>query len=118
MITLPSDFLELSEFIKNNKDKLHNSIISEIKKKYKNKFIKLYMFKNSKFGIILTKESYLPNLQHILNYRIKNELYESCKDVTTVIDLVSKFQQSPTKSEKSIKKSKSTIKKSKKILKK
>jgi len=83
---LPADFLEMKNFIENNKVHMTERVVSSIEYalEKKLKFIEVFSFKNSDFVITLPLENFKENLENVYNYYIETEQYELCSRVKSV----------------------------------
>jgi len=83
---LPADFLEMKNFIENNKVHMTERVVSSIEYALEKKlsFIEVFSFKNSDFVITLPLENFKENLENVYNYYIETEQYELCSRVKSV----------------------------------
>ena len=78
--SLPSDNDDLRRFIDSKKADMMEQAVSSIAYAIDNKlsFVEIFQFKNSDFVVMLSDNDFLPNLEHIYDYYIENEMYEFC----------------------------------------
>lgn len=83
---LPADFLEMKNFIENNKVQMTEQVVSSIEYALEKKlsFVEVFSFKNSDFVITLPLENFKENLENVYNYYIETEKYELCARVKSV----------------------------------
>jgi hypothetical protein len=83
---LPADFLEMKNFIENNKVQMTEQVVSSIEYALEKKlsFVEVFSFKNSDFVITLPLENFKENLENVYNYYIETERYELCTRVKSV----------------------------------
>jgi len=83
---LPADFIEMKNFIENNKVQMTERVVSSIEYALEKKlsFVEVFSFKNSDFVITLPLENFKENLENVYNYYIQTEKYELCSRVKRV----------------------------------
>lgn len=89
---IPSDNKLLKDDILKNKKKYMNHVLSvfeEITKtdKFPSK-LNLFNFKNTNLEVIIKKESYLSNLNNLLDYYSELEEYELCNTISNLIKYI------------------------------
>lgn len=89
---IPSDNKLLRDDILKNKKKYMNhvfSVFEEITKtdKFPEK-LNLFCFKNTNLEVIIKKESYLSNLNNLLDYYSELEEYELCNTISNLIKYI------------------------------
>lgn len=77
---LPSTDKDIRVFINSKKTEMMEQAISSIEYAVDNNLpvVEIFQFKNSDFVILLSDNDYLPNVEHIYNYYLENEMYEFC----------------------------------------
>jgi len=77
---LPSGEEELRKFIESKKIDMMEQTVASIEYALDNKLsaIEIFQFKDSEFVIMLCDKEFLPNLDHIYEYYLSNEMYEFC----------------------------------------
>ena len=84
IITLPSEYKKLKAELDKNKPKYMDYIYEHILNnsddnfKIKNTRIKLFSFSQSNLIVIITKTHFKSVIDNLLNYYIKEEVYEKC----------------------------------------
>jgi hypothetical protein len=83
---LPSEDNDLKKFIDVKKVDMMEQTVSSIEFALDNNLpiVEIFQFHNSEFVVMLSDKDFLPNLEHIYDYYIQNEMYEFC---SRVVDL-------------------------------
>lgn len=84
--TLPSEFSEMDDFIKNNKTIMTEQVVSSIEYAIEKKLeiVEVFKFKKSNFVITLSQETFKQNLENVYNYYISTEKYELCTRIKKI----------------------------------
>jgi hypothetical protein len=98
IITLPVEYSQLKSNLNKNKPKymshIYDSILNNIDKNFNinpNR-IKLFNFSETNLVVIITRDHYKSVIDNLLNYYIKEEVYEKCSILNKIknnIDLLS-----------------------------
>jgi len=77
---LPSDNKDLQAFSQKFKVDMMEQVVGMIEFAVENDLplVEVFQFKNSDFVITLAEKDYLPNIENIYSYYMKNENYEHC----------------------------------------
>src|ERR1035437_9204509 len=80
---LPSDNGKMREFVTKIKLDMMEHVVSSIKFAVENKLpiVEVFQFKDSPFVVTINEREFMPNLSHIRQYYMKNEMYELCPRV-------------------------------------
>lgn len=80
---LPSDNKDLQSFSQKFKVDMMEQVVGMIEFAVDNDLplVEIFQFKNSDFVITLSEKDYLPNIENIYAYYMKNENYEHCSRV-------------------------------------
>jgi hypothetical protein len=83
LYVLPSDNKDLQSFSQKFKVDMMEQIVGSIEYAVEHDLplIEVFQFKNSDFVITLSEKDYLPNIENIYSYYMKNEAYENCSRV-------------------------------------
>jgi hypothetical protein len=89
---LPSNNIELVEFIEKNKSDMTEHTVKAIEYALNHKLplVEIFQFKNSNFVITLTEKDFKPNLEIIYKYYLELEKYEYCNRVVKLQKLLTK----------------------------
>lgn len=89
---LPSSNDEMKLFITKFKIDMMEHIIISIKYAIDNKLslIEVFQFKNSPFVITLSEKEFGANLEHIHKFFMDNEIYELCKKIEKLQEILKK----------------------------
>jgi len=87
---LPSDFNEMKKFISENKILMMEHVVScvEYALKYDIDIIEVFSFQGTNFVVTLSKDIFKDNISHIYQTYLKEEIYEHCKRVKQIEDLL------------------------------
>jgi hypothetical protein len=102
-LTLPSVYDEMELFIKNNKVKLTEQIVSSVQYALDNNYssIEVFKFKDTDFIVMLEKSSFKENINNIFNFYIKTEKYEFCDRLVRLKKQIEEHEQKKLKRYKS-----------------
>lgn len=80
---LPSSDNSLRKFIESKKTKMMEQTVKSIEYALEENLpvVELFQFRNSEFVILLPKNEFMDNLDHIYEYYMENEMYELCGKV-------------------------------------
>ena len=97
-IQIPSDNKLLRDDIQKNKRNYMDAVLSAFLKikdleNYPDK-INLFNFKNTNLEVIVKEESYLPNLDNLLDYYTQLEEYEICSTISDLIKYIKRNNNS------------------------
>jgi len=83
---LPTDNDELQTFSRKFKIDMMEQAVASIEFAFNNKLplVEVFQFKDSDFVITISEKDYLPNLENIYSFYVKNESYEKCSRVVTL----------------------------------
>ena len=87
---IPNDNKQLKLDIKNNKEKYMSFILDTFLQSMKDENsipekINLFKFKDTNLEVIVKKESYISNLNNLLDFYSNIEEYETCKIIKTAM---------------------------------
>jgi len=87
---IPNDNKQLKLDIKNNKEKYMSFILDTFLQSMKDENsiptkINLFKFKDTNLEVIVKKESYISNLNNLLDFYSNIEEYETCKIIKSLI---------------------------------
>ena len=87
MYSLPSDNKKLTLYIKSNKISLMERVVDcvEFAIKHNLDFVEVFKFDNSDFIVTLKYEEFYENIQHIYNYYLETENYETCTRANKIL---------------------------------
>lgn len=101
ILVIPKENDELNADIKANKEKYMKHILKCFSELVKDSpiplKISLFKFRNTNLEIVVKQESYIPNLQNLLDYYIELEKYENCtiiKDIIKEIENMNNIDES------------------------
>ena len=80
---LPSPNDEMRKFVSKFKVDMMEHVVSSIKFAVDNKLpiVEVFQFKDSPFVVTINDREFMPNLSHIKQYYMENEMYELCTRV-------------------------------------
>lgn len=80
---LPSPNEEMRKFVTKFKVDMMEHVVSSIKFAVDNKLpiVEVFQFKDSPFVVTINDREFMPNLSHIRQYYMENEMYELCPRV-------------------------------------
>lgn len=80
---LPSDYVQLRDFVFKNKELLMGEVVNSIEKAMNNNalFVEVFSFKNSEFIITILEKDFGQNLEHLYKHYIATEQYEMCPKI-------------------------------------
>jgi hypothetical protein len=80
---LPSPNDEMRKFVTKFKVDMMEHVVSSIKFAVENKLpiVEVFQFKDSPFVVTINEREFMPNLSHIRQYYMDNEMYELCSRV-------------------------------------
>lgn len=89
---LPSLNDEMREFVSKFKIDMMEHIINSIKYAIDNKLsiIEVFQFKNSPFVITISEKEFDTNLEHIHKFLMDNQIYELCKKIKQLQEILKK----------------------------
>ena len=93
VIELPSDNRDMEKYVVSNRAEINEKILDIIEYAVKNKLggIEIFCFKNTSFVVVLHRKDFNETLQDIYNFNVKQEKFEKCVRIKTLIDLVNKL---------------------------
>jgi len=99
---LPTANTELLSFVKSNKVPMMEHTINSIQFAIENNLpiVEVFQFKDSKFVITLSTKDYLSNLNNIYKFYMDKELYELCKRVVTLQNILKETSNHNEKEQK------------------
>lgn len=95
---IPNDNKQLKLDIKNNKEKYMSFILNTFLQSMKDESsiptkINLFKFKDTNLEVIVKKESYISNLNNLLDFYSNIEEYETCKVIKSLIVKVNNINE-------------------------
>lgn len=97
IITLPTEYGELKDNLGKNKLKYMNHIYQCIldntdeNHKIKNNRIKLFKFSETNLIVIITDEHFKSVIDNLLEFYIKEEIFEKCSILNKIINNINKY---------------------------
>ncbi len=92
IFVIPKDNESLDADIKSRKSNYMNHILETFESidfiKNAPEKITLFRFKNTNLEVVVKSESYIANLQNLLDYYIELEEYESCASIKDIINKI------------------------------
>ena len=94
-LTLPSDYIEMENFIVKDKVKLTEQIVTSVYYALDNNLnsIEVFNFKDSDFIVDLEYSTFKDNVDNIFEYYLKTERYEFCNRVKKLKLLLEQHEQ-------------------------
>ena len=98
---LPSADIALRKFITDKKVDMMQQAIASIEYAINNNLsvVEIFQFTGSDFVVMLSDKDFLPNLEHIYDYYLINEMYEFCERVLGLkkrLDITIKLNETKT----------------------
>jgi len=92
---LPSPNDEMRKFVSKFKVDMMEHVVSSIKFAVENKLpiVEVFQFKDSPFVVTINEREFVPNLSHIRQYYMENEMYELCPRVETLCETLKKHEK-------------------------
>lgn len=92
---LPSPNDEMRKFVAKFKVDMMEHVVSSIKFAIENKLfiVEVFQFKDSPFVVTINEGEFMPNLSHIHQYYMKNEMYELCPRIEKLCEILKKHEK-------------------------
>lgn len=84
---LPKNNIEMERFINENRTELYKIVVDNIEYAMDNKepSAEPFQFEGGSFVVLINQRSFGENLEHIFDYCLKNEQYELCAKIKTLM---------------------------------
>jgi len=103
VLELPNNNIDMESYVLNNKEKIYDSIISNIETAIKKRLgaVEVFRFQETNFVVVINRKDFKENLQNAFDFSLENEHFEICAKAKNImnklekISFISKYKINP-----------------------